>query len=376
MFINQVSWISITIPLLRFAVSLSCLRHCAAQSAGGSLDGWTWEWGGLQTVSKGEKPGQGLCLSAPPLSSVPCAATVAANGQCATAVRDVPSDFVSVSLQQVNVQQQIGLHTAHKCSDRELWDFVFVSEVGGGIFCGRGPGWKVAECGATAQVGDTIQLRRIGDSVSYELCPMAPEGAPCKVQHTETVAPTTPKLYAHVGIHNSATAAELCHLQPMAGSSWGWPFLLGIVLVTVAYIGGGAYIGRQNGSERGVSAALRRHPHLAKWQDLASLVHDGVSCSRAYVKGQHALGHADSVATRASYQPVQTHGAPSKAKGSRSKKSSRKSDNEISVPDSSHALTRSSNEGGASPISADDPDATAAKSIPSGGGGRWIHVPA
>ncbi len=367
------SCISIGIRLLKFAVSVSCLRRCAAQSAGGSLDGWSWEWGGPQTVSQGQKPEQGLCLSAPPLSSAPCAATAAPNGQCATAVRDVPSDFVSVSLEQTNVQQQIGLHTAHKCSDRELWDFVFVSELGGGIYCGRGPGWKVVECGATAKDGDTIQLRRIGDSVSYELCPAAPEGAPCKVQHTETVAPTTPKLYAHVGIHNSATAAELCHLQPMAGSSWGWGFLLGIGLVAAVYLGGGAYIGRKNGSERGASAALQRHPHLAKWRELASLVHDGVCYSRAYV-GQKSASHA-ATAARASYQPVQKQASPSgKAKGSTSKKSSRKSEDKSPAPDSSPPLMRGSNEESGSTVSVDDPDATAARSAAAGGGGRWVHV--
>ena len=372
-------WMSTGIPLL-FAVSAAtCLRRCAAQHtleardalSGGSLDGWTWTWGGPRTVSQGEKPGQGLCLSAPSLGSVPCTASEAANGQCATAVRDVPSDFVSIALKQTNVQQQIGLHTAHTCSDRELWEFVFACEVNGAIYCGRGPGWKVAECGATAKIGDTIQLRRIGDSVSYELCP-AP-GGPCKVQHTETVAPTTPKLYAHVGIHNAAIAAEVCHLQPMEGSSWGWSFLLGVGLVMATYLGGGAYVGRQNGTGMGASAALQRHPHVAKWREFASLVHDGVSYGRAYVRGQKADGHAVT-ATRASYQPVQKHASLNrKEKVSKSKDSRRKSDDMNPSP----TLARSSNDvdGSLHVGSVEDPEVAGAKSAAAGGGGRWVHVP-
>jgi len=70
-----------------------------------------------------------------------------------------------------------------------------------------------------AKVGDTMQLRRVGDAVSYELCPAEPEGAPCKVYHTETADSSTPKLFAHVGIHNAATEAQLCHLQVIDPSS-------------------------------------------------------------------------------------------------------------------------------------------------------------
>ena len=58
-----------------------------------------------------------------------------------------------------------------------------------------------------------MQLRRVSATVSYELCPAETEGAPCKVYHTETADSSTPKLFAHVGIHNAATEAQLCNLQ-------------------------------------------------------------------------------------------------------------------------------------------------------------------
>lgn len=121
---------SLALPLA--VLGCATTRGCGAQeTSGGSLDGWSWQWGGAELVSQGVKPGQGLCLSSPPLSSAPCSTTFAPNGQCATAVRDVASDFVSVLLEQTGIQQQIGLHTAHKCSDRELWEFVFVCETNG-----------------------------------------------------------------------------------------------------------------------------------------------------------------------------------------------------------------------------------------------------
>ena len=44
--------------------------------------------------------------------------------------------------------------------------------------------------------------------------------------HTETAAPSTPPLYAHIGIHNQEKAIQLCQIQPVAASAWGWSFLL------------------------------------------------------------------------------------------------------------------------------------------------------
>lgn len=359
---------------------------CTAQqgaSTGGSLDGWTWKWGGPHAVSQGSKPGQGLCLSSPPLDSTPCPATTAPSGQCATAVRDVPSNFVSVVLERSNAQQQIGLHTADKCSDRELWEFVYVCETNGDTYCGRGPGWKVTPCGATAKAGDTMQLRRVGDTVSYELCPAKPQGAPCKVHHTETMVAATPNLYAHVGIHNIASAVELCHLQPVASASWGWSFLLGMSLMGVAYVGGGTYIGWHAGrGDRTARAALQRHPHWTKWQGLVSLVHDGVSYSRGYVKGRRTATIAD-----AAYEPVlkQASSPGKRRKGSKTKKNSRETNGE--TPASASASPTSCNVEGASSGSnagaarasdhhaAVDTGEDGAKSAAAGGGGRWVHVP-
>ena len=116
-------------------------------------------------------------------------------------------------------------------------------------------------------------------------------------------------------------------VQPMEGSSWGWSFLLGVGLVAGAYMGAGAYIGRHSGSEKGARAALERHPHRTKWLELASLVSDGVSYSRAYVqrRGAGGGGAASVGSSRAGYQAVPEPPSNGKSKDPKSKKSSMKS---------------------------------------------------
>ena len=193
-----------------------------------------------------------------------------------------------------------------------------------------------------------------------------------------------PKLYAHVGIHNSAVDAELCHLQPMAAVSWGWPLVLGIGLVWAAYLGGGAYMGKHKGSGGGAAAALRRHPHREKWQDLTSLVHDGISYSRACVTGRGDGRATAAVTTRAGYRPVleqaSSHG---KAKASKSKKSFRKTPasssstagNSGDRKEGSSSFATRSSDGTSTPPLAVEPAAVGARSAAAGDGGRWVHIP-
>lgn len=210
--------------LLATAAGTAWAQQAQGADAGGAREGWVWVWGGERTVQVGtERADQGLCLSAPPLAEAPCPAAYATNGQCTTAVFSPANDFVSATLEQTGAQVQIGLHTEHECSDREKWLFVLSCD-GGGLYAGRGEGWKVSTLDVTAAVGDTIQMKRRGATVTFEHCPKAKPA--CAVVHTETAAPSTPPLYAHIGIHNQEKAIQLCQIQPVAASAWGWSFLL------------------------------------------------------------------------------------------------------------------------------------------------------
>ena len=58
-------------------------------------------------------------------------------------------------------------------------------------------------------------------------------------------------------------------------------------------------MGRHNSDWAGARDTIKLHRHWTKWQELASLVWDGVSYSRAYVKGRDTT-----TPKSASYQPV------------------------------------------------------------------------
>ena len=265
------------------AVAALCWAACclppsvhpqAGSATGGARDGWVWDWGGGPAVAPATKPKTaGLCLTAPPSAQLPC--TTRPNGQCTTAVFAPASDFVNAALESTGAQSQIGLHTEHVCSDREVWEYVLTCD-GGPLYCGRGPGWKVNPCGSAA-VGDAVQLRRQGSAVSFEHCPV---GKPCAVIHTETVAASSPALYAHVGIHNRDVEVQLCNLQPVAAAAWGWSFLLALTLSAGLYVGAGSLLGSLRGAGAGaggdLASAVRGHPHWATWTDLGALALDGL----------------------------------------------------------------------------------------------------
>lgn len=282
-----------TVALLTLPGNSGQQGHQVGTAAGGALGGWAWDWGGKAGITVGTKTGQGLCLTAPTLAASPCASTATPNGQCSTAVFSPPNDFVSAVLEQVGAQVQIGLNTEHKCNDREAWDFVLSCD-GGGLYAGRGHGWKVTATGVTAAVGDTIQLRRKGLAVTFEHCPGTPVDSSCKVIHTETAAADTAALYAHVGIHNKDIEVQLCNLQPLQGSDWGWTFLLIFGFGGLAYAGGGVYVARKRSAApmgAGVAASLKAHPHRPMWASMASLVVDGTNYTRVRMKGSRGDTH-------------------------------------------------------------------------------------
>ena len=76
-------------------------------------------------------------------------------------------------------------------------------------------------------------------------------------------------------------------------SAWGSGFLIAIGVVVAAYVGGGTAYNTQIKGLRGKAA----FPHLVLWQEIAALVADGVSYTRARASDgqQQPLSHSAAV---------------------------------------------------------------------------------
>ena len=163
-------------------------------------------------------------------------------------------------------------------------------------------------------------------------------------------------------------------------SAWGVPLLLTFGLCGIAYVGLGILYGRTRHTR--VSMSVRAHPHWSKWQEVYSLARDGMSFVRDGGKAR---------AQRAGYTPVPR--APPEREGSSSgsktergpggdakakrakqdKKEERKERPDAPRPPSKPG--HNPEDSCASPSGSAGIEPAAGKSVASGGGGRWVHIP-
>jgi hypothetical protein len=160
-------------------------------------------------------------------------------------------------------------------------------------------------------------------------------------------------------------------------SAWGSSFLLLLVLGGTAYVGGGVLLGRRvSGKYTGLAA----HPHFQRWMELKGLVTDGGRLlqgkqgwrprSKDAVTGYDRIPEQPGMPPRAEDTKVVKKGA---AKGKREKGKEKEN------------LGKEKEKGKGSTVEArGKPDSAAVavvdragpKTTPSGGGGKWVHVPA
>eukprot|EP01051_Picozoa_sp_SAG22_P003203 SAG22_NODE_153_length_17315_cov_69.981935_7_plen_387_part_00 len=182
----------------------------------------------------------------------------------------------------------------------------------------------------------------------------------------------------HLGIAVRCCPASGC---PVGG---GAEFVIALGLLAAAYIGGGIGVGvKQQGKPVGLAA----HPHHGRFVELGALVHDGVAFARSNGRvkaggGGRPAGSAPSTkagpAAPSSGSPMDAgkSGSSKKSKGrgsgSKGKKSKGEKQEKLLPGGVSGAAASPAAAAPASPAS----EGGAAKSAPSGGGGRWVHMPA
>jgi hypothetical protein len=190
------------------------------------------------------------------------------------------------------------------------------------------------------------------------------------------------------GYWKSATAATAAACRECLDGStrWGQSFLTVLLLVVLCYVVGGVvYNVKRSGARIGMEAL----PHRAFWLEAFSLVRDGVAFARApsqrsnysTISKTPSVGEVAGGAASAARDPPAVQKKKEK-RDSRGKKSSGSGTQEES---NAHKKERPKKSRPAQPAPASaslvdtsgEPAAggSGSASTPSGGGGRWVHVP-
>ena len=155
--------------------------------------------------------------------------------------------------------------------------------------------------------------------------------------------------------------------------SWGAPFTLLAALALALYVGGGVLFASRT---KGRPMQPQSHPHWDSWQELRALVFDGMDFAKvragggASARGRAGRGGggktASAVEPKKEKKAAQKHGA--------SKPNEKKEKKERKAKERDSPLLEGADEG--------VPEAAAAaaapsgpKATPSGGGGKWVHMP-
>eukprot|EP01048_Picozoa_sp_COSAG05_P022843 COSAG05_NODE_4716_length_1399_cov_8.837784_1_plen_331_part_00 len=191
--------------------------------------------------------------------------------------------------------------------------------------------------------------------------------------HWEQIAPGYWK-------HHSSAHADACMRCLNNTTLWGGPFLAGVFVLALAYLGVGvAY----NIQVRGEKLGLGSLPHRALWLEVAALVKDGVAFARNGGGGSFSRkAVSGDGGTKSTGKPKD--GKLEKHEGTqRSSKKKHKKDNYDGSSRSSrnniNGAGNGGNGGGGEPLllkpdGATSASAVMAKGTVAAGGGRWIHV--
>jgi hypothetical protein len=194
--------------------------------------------------------------------------------------------------------------------------------------------------------------------------------------------PGSPSSTDRCGGAPGAWTSSVYHVD--CSSVWGATFLGALALGLGSYLAAGIFLGRARSSVK----MWERHPHYPRWQAGMALALDGVAFARG---GRARHGTRDSgkeqllLLTNRGGSGGGSISGSQKKEGKKQHKKEHKKEQKPKTASSMHSKgkqprTNSSSTaaavtGSSSRVDATDaPDAT--KSTTSGGGGRWIHVPA